>query len=279
MLAGARRALRAGHGPVRAGDPAAGLGLARVAARAGSCSAAWSCRPSCWCRWSPTGWSPASGSCRCRAARRRASRPCGRQWVWTFRYPDHGGAETKGVLHLPAGAPVDIVVTSRDVIHAFWIPRLAGKIDAVPGHVERAAPAGRQPGPLRRASAPSSAASATPGCGSTSSCIRAEDFAAALAQAAPGDEKMSAPPTSAAGQPRAAAAPRARRDLGHRAGAAAPRRGQPFRHRPAHHGHGVRVLRDRRRARHADARAARHARRRVHGPGDLQPGLHRCTAR
>ena len=33
--------------------------------------------------------------------------------------------------------PVDINVTSHDVIHAFWIPRLAGKIDALPGHVNR----------------------------------------------------------------------------------------------------------------------------------------------
>lgn len=56
----------------------------------------------------------------------------GRQWQWTFRYP--GGTVTQGVLHLPAGVPVDVVVTSRDVIHAFWVPRLAGKIDAVPGH-------------------------------------------------------------------------------------------------------------------------------------------------
>jgi cytochrome c oxidase subunit 2 len=67
------------------------------------------------------------------------------QWKWTFRYPALEGAETVGVLHLPAGVPVDIVVTSRDVIHAFWIPRLAGKIDAVPGHtnvlrVQAAAP-------------------------------------------------------------------------------------------------------------------------------------------
>jgi cytochrome c oxidase subunit 2 len=59
----------------------------------------------------------------------------GRQWVWTFRYPGHGGIETEDVMHLPAGVPVDVVVTSLDVIHAFWIPRLAGKIDAVPGHV------------------------------------------------------------------------------------------------------------------------------------------------
>jgi cytochrome c oxidase subunit 2 len=57
-----------------------------------------------------------------------------RQWNWTFRYPDYGGIKTEGVLHLPAGVPVDVVVTSLDVIHAFWIPRLAGKIDAVPGH-------------------------------------------------------------------------------------------------------------------------------------------------
>jgi cytochrome c oxidase subunit 2 len=41
------------------------------------------------------------------------------------------------VLHLPAGTPVDIVVTSKDVIHAFWVPRLAGKIDAIPGRVNR----------------------------------------------------------------------------------------------------------------------------------------------
>jgi len=55
------------------------------------------------------------------------------QWQWTFRYPDHGGAETVDILHLPSGVPVDIVITSRDVIHSFWVPRLAGKMDAVPG--------------------------------------------------------------------------------------------------------------------------------------------------
>ncbi|WP_024506043.1 cytochrome c oxidase subunit II [Bradyrhizobium sp. ARR65] len=56
------------------------------------------------------------------------------RWTWTFRYPGSGDIKTEGTLHLPVGVPVDIVVTSRDVIHAFWIPRLAGKIDAVPGH-------------------------------------------------------------------------------------------------------------------------------------------------
>jgi cytochrome c oxidase subunit II len=59
----------------------------------------------------------------------------GRQWSWTFRYPGEGGVKTVDVLHLPAGVPVDIIVSSVDVIHSFWIPRFAGKIDAVPGHV------------------------------------------------------------------------------------------------------------------------------------------------
>lgn len=56
-----------------------------------------------------------------------------RQWSWTFHYPDHGGAQTEDILHLPSGQAVDIVITSRDVIHSFWVPRLAGKMDAVPG--------------------------------------------------------------------------------------------------------------------------------------------------
>lgn len=70
----------------------------------------------------------------------------GRQWAWTFRYPDHGATETSGVLNLPAGVPVDILVSSQDVIHSFWIPRFAGKIDAVPGHVNRLRIQADQPG-------------------------------------------------------------------------------------------------------------------------------------
>lgn len=54
------------------------------------------------------------------------------QWGWNFRYPDREGV-TQEVLHVPAGEPVDVAVTSLDVIHAFWVPRLAGKVDAIPG--------------------------------------------------------------------------------------------------------------------------------------------------
>lgn len=57
----------------------------------------------------------------------------GRMWAWVFSYPQGGEGET-GVLHIPAGQPVDVLLTSRDVIHSFWVPRLAGKIDAIPGH-------------------------------------------------------------------------------------------------------------------------------------------------
>lgn len=56
------------------------------------------------------------------------------QWQWRFSYPDASGAAESAVLHLPAGEPVDILVTAADVIHSFWIPRLGGKIDAIPGH-------------------------------------------------------------------------------------------------------------------------------------------------
>lgn len=54
------------------------------------------------------------------------------QWGWTFRYAGREG-ETSDVLHIPAGGPVDVAVNSIDVIHAFWVPRLAGKVDAIPG--------------------------------------------------------------------------------------------------------------------------------------------------
>jgi len=58
----------------------------------------------------------------------------GRQWMWTFSYPEAGNLVSRGVLHLPVGRAVEVAVTSADVIHSFWVPRLGGKIDAIPGH-------------------------------------------------------------------------------------------------------------------------------------------------
>ncbi len=54
-----------------------------------------------------------------------------RQWRWEVRYG--GGAPLINELRLPAGRPVDVHVQSLDVIHSFWVPRLGGKIDAIPG--------------------------------------------------------------------------------------------------------------------------------------------------
>jgi cytochrome c oxidase subunit 2 len=64
------------------------------------------------------------------------------QWCWQFRYagqPVSVTGQCQGrslpTLMLPAGVPVRISVTSRDVIHAFWLPYLRWKLDAFPGHV------------------------------------------------------------------------------------------------------------------------------------------------
>ncbi|WP_223111528.1 cytochrome c oxidase subunit II [Billgrantia pellis] len=60
----------------------------------------------------------------------------GHQWWWEVRYPGEEGEPdvvTANRLVMPAGEPVDFRVTSEDVIHAFWIPRLGGKRDMVPG--------------------------------------------------------------------------------------------------------------------------------------------------
>ncbi|GGA25336.1 QoxB, Quinol oxidase subunit II [Amylibacter cionae] len=58
-----------------------------------------------------------------------------RRWEWRFTYADAPALETTGTLHIPAGRPVDIAITTADVIHSFWVPRLAGKLDAIPGHI------------------------------------------------------------------------------------------------------------------------------------------------
>ncbi|TCK29134.1 cytochrome c oxidase subunit 2 [Ancylobacter aquaticus] len=61
-----------------------------------------------------------------------------RQWSWTFSHPGaQGPNEAEGVLHIPAGQPVDVLITSSDVIHSFWVPQLGGKMDAIPGRQNR----------------------------------------------------------------------------------------------------------------------------------------------
>ncbi|GGK26529.1 cytochrome c oxidase subunit II [Salinarimonas ramus] len=72
----------------------------------------------------------------------------GRQWVWSFRHEDApGGALVlDGVMHVPAGRPVEVALASVDVIHSFWVPRLAGKRDAIPGRVNTITILAEEPG-------------------------------------------------------------------------------------------------------------------------------------
>jgi cytochrome c oxidase subunit 2 len=54
------------------------------------------------------------------------------QWWWEVEYPDLG-VITANEIHVPAGRPVVVSLESEDVIHSFWVPRLAGKQDIIPG--------------------------------------------------------------------------------------------------------------------------------------------------
>lgn len=56
----------------------------------------------------------------------------GHQWWWEYRYPELG-VVTANELHIPAGRPIYFDLQSVDVIHSFWVPRLAGKTDVIPG--------------------------------------------------------------------------------------------------------------------------------------------------
>ena len=60
----------------------------------------------------------------------------GHQWWWEYRYPEYG-IVTANDLHLPQGRPVVIRLSSADVIHSFWVPRLAGKRDMLLGRNNR----------------------------------------------------------------------------------------------------------------------------------------------
>ncbi|WP_207384519.1 cytochrome c oxidase subunit II [Legionella impletisoli] len=57
----------------------------------------------------------------------------GHQWFWKVNYPDRN-VTLINELHLPLNQPVDIYATTYDVIHSFWVPRLNGKIDMIPGY-------------------------------------------------------------------------------------------------------------------------------------------------
>ena len=66
----------------------------------------------------------------------------GHQWWWEFEYPEEN-VVTANELHVPVNRDIRLNLMSDDVIHSFWIPKLAGKVDVIPQ------PAGTLGEPLR----------------------------------------------------------------------------------------------------------------------------------
>ena len=60
----------------------------------------------------------------------------GEMWWWRVTYLGPDGRPIMldaNELHIPAGQPVVLELSSADVIHSFWVPRLSGKLDMIPG--------------------------------------------------------------------------------------------------------------------------------------------------
>ena len=58
----------------------------------------------------------------------------GKQWMWKVEHP--GGQREINALHVPVGRPVELVMTSEDVIHDFSVPAFRIKHDVLPGRYE-----------------------------------------------------------------------------------------------------------------------------------------------
>jgi cytochrome c oxidase subunit 2 len=72
----------------------------------------------------------------------------GHQWWWEARYPGTN-AVTANEIHIPAGERIEVVGTTADVIHSFWVPRLNRKIDLIPGRRNRIVLEATEPGRYR----------------------------------------------------------------------------------------------------------------------------------
>lgn len=72
----------------------------------------------------------------------------GEQWWWRVTYPTDGGRsiETANELHIPVGRPVQVELSTADVIHSFWVPPLSGKLDMIPGRTTVLTLIATQPG-------------------------------------------------------------------------------------------------------------------------------------
>lgn len=75
----------------------------------------------------------------------------GERWWWRVFYTDAEGraVESANELRLPVGRPARIELTTADVIHSFWAPRLAGKLDMIPGRTNILTVTATEPGVSR----------------------------------------------------------------------------------------------------------------------------------
>jgi cytochrome c oxidase subunit 2 len=79
-------------------------------------------------------------------------RVTGHQWWWNVEYvggPVDQHFRTANEIHIPVGRPVDIELATADVIHSFWVPKLHGKVDTIPGQVNLIRVQADQPGTYR----------------------------------------------------------------------------------------------------------------------------------
>jgi cytochrome c oxidase subunit 2 len=67
-----------------------------------------------------------------------------KQWMWKFAYVE--GNQTIAQLYVPAGKPVKLIMTSRDVIHSFFVPDFRLKMDVIPGRYTTLWFEAREPG-------------------------------------------------------------------------------------------------------------------------------------
>lgn len=75
-----------------------------------------------------------------------------KSWWWEVRYRDDASGKDitlANEIHLPVGRPVYLALTSDDVIHSFWVPALAGKVDMLPGRMTRLRVTATEAGVLR----------------------------------------------------------------------------------------------------------------------------------
>jgi cytochrome c oxidase subunit 2 len=61
----------------------------------------------------------------------------GQQYVWRYQYPGREAVYSYEEMVVPVGMTVTLDITSDDVAHSWWIPKLGGKFDALPGYVNK----------------------------------------------------------------------------------------------------------------------------------------------